>query len=172
VFRLGTSFSQFWTTLQTIQLSDPLLRVLITLTKINRGIYLLIDHLMWAHRMKLLTIRDKYWAHFANQFWFLAIILGLMRDMYELLRALRSERGRLKQYQNYQPVTRQAIGNTLQNNPAVCLDVVKNCGDLLIPLSRLDHIYLPGGIVGLLGVVSSLAGLIATYNKQLKLKFS
>ena len=169
---MGTSFSQFWTALQTIQLSDPLLRLLITMTKINRGIYLLIDHFMWAHRMKLLTIRDKYWARFANQFWFLSILLGLIRDMYELLKALRMERECLKQYQNYRPVTSQAVTNTLRNNPAVCLDVVKNCGDLMIPLSRLDHIYLPGGVVGLLGVASSLAGLVATYNKQMKLKFS
>ncbi len=92
--------------------------------------------------------------------------------MYELLKALRRERERMKQYQNYQSVNKQALGNVLQNNPAVCLDVVKNCGDLLIPLSRLDHIYLPGGIVGLLGVVSSFAGLVATYNKHLKLRFS
>ena len=92
--------------------------------------------------------------------------------MYELLKALRVERERLRQYQSYEPITRKAISNVVQNNPAVCIDVVKNCGDFLIPLSRLDIFYVPGGIIGLLGIMSSVAGLVATYNEHLKLKFS
>lgn len=122
--------------------------------------------------MKLISIQSKYWSRFSNQFWLLAIFLGLVRDIYELLKALRVERERLRQYQTYQPVNTQALRSVVQNNAAVCLDVVKNCGDFFIPLSRLDIIYVPGGIVGLLGVISSLAGLVATYNEHLKLKFS
>lgn len=172
VFRLGTSLTQFKAALQTIHLNNPLLRFLITLTKINRGFYLLIDHLIWANRMNLVSIQNKYWSRFSNQFWLLAIFLSLVRDVYELLKALRVERERLRQYQNYQPVTSRAICSVMQNNAALCVDVVKNCGDFLIPLSRLDLIYVPGGVVGLVGVVSSLAGLVATYNEHLKLKFS
>ena len=172
VFRLGTSLTQFRTALQTIHLHNLLLRFVITLIKINRGIYLLIDHLIWAHRMKLITIDSKRWSTRSNRFWLFAIFLGLVRDIYELLKAFRVERERLSQYQSYESVSARAAGQVIQNNRAVCVDVVKNCGDFLIPMSRLDIIYLPGGVVGLLGVISSCAGLVAAYNEQLKLKFS
>lgn len=172
VFRLGTSVTQFRACLQTIHLQNPLLRLLLTLVKLNRGVYLLIDHFIWAHRMNLITIDSKSWSRLSNRFWFFAILLGLVRDIYELLKAWRVEKERLSQYQSYESVATKAATNVLQNNGAVCIDVVKNCGDLFIPLSRLDVIYLPGGVVGLLGVVSSLAGLVGAYNEHLKLKFS
>lgn len=169
VFRLGTSVTQFRTALDTIHLQNPLLRFLITVTKLNRGFYLLIDHLVWASRMNLVTIKNQYWSRLANQCWLVALILGLLRDLYELFKAWSSAR----EYQTYgQSVTTKEVCSVLQNNPAICVDLVKNGGDLFIPLSRLDLIYLPGGVVGLLGVVSSLAGLLATYNERLKLKFS
>ncbi len=164
--------TQFRTALQTIHLHNPLLRFIVTLVKINRGVYLLIDHLIWAHRMNLISIDSKRWSRLSNRFWFFAIFLGLVRDIYELLKAYRVEKERLSQYQSYESVAAKAAGNVIQNSGAVCVDVVKNCGDFFIPLSRLDIIYLPGGVVGLLGVVSSLAGLIGTYNDHLKLKFS
>lgn len=172
LFRLGTGVTQFRSALQTIHLNNPLLRFILTLVKLNRGIYLLIDHLIWAHRMNLIKINSPYWSKLSNRFWFFSVFLGLVRDMYELLKALRVERERLRQYQSYEPITRKAISNVVQNNPAVCIDVVKNCGDFLIPLSRLDIFYVPGGIIGLLGIMSSVAGLVATYNEHLKLKFS
>jgi hypothetical protein len=173
VFRLGTSVTQFRSALDTIHLQNPLLRFLITLTKVNRGVYLLIDHLVWAQRMRLITIDSKYWSWVSNQCWMLALILGLLRDLYEVFMAWSSEKERLGKYLSYdESVTTKAMFSVVQNNPAICVDIIKNGGDLLIPISRLDMVYVPGGIIGLLGVISSLAGLVATYNERLKLKFS
>lgn len=67
---------------------------------------------------------------------------------------------------------RSLLHNAVYNNPAVVVDLVKNSADFLIPVSRLDILYIPSGIVGLLGVISSLAGISADFNEQLKLKFS
>ena len=64
------------------------------------------------------------------------------------------------------------VRSVLVNNPSVTIDLIKNCSDLLIPASRLNYVYLPSGVVGLLGVASSVAGLVVTYNERLKLKFS
>lgn len=123
--------------------------------------------------MDLVTIKNQYWSRLSNQCWFLALFLGLFRDLYELLKAWSSAKERMGMYQSYnESVTTKAVWSVLQNNPAICVDIVKNSGDLLIPLSRLDLIYMPGGIVGLLGVISSLAGLVGTYNERLKLKYS
>lgn len=173
VFRLGTSFTQLRAALDTIHLQNPLLRFLITLTKLNRGFYLLIDHLIWAHRMNLVSVNNKYWTKLSNQCWMLALLLGLLRDLYELLKAWSSEKERLGMYLSYdESVTTKAVCSVVQNNPAICLDVIKNGGDLFIPMSQLNLVYLPDGVVGLLGVISSVAGLAATYNERLKLKYS
>lgn len=178
MFRLGKSVDNFRAALQTIHLRNPLLRLLVTLTKLNRGLYLTIDHLIWAHRMKLVQINIGSWNKHANRFWLLAIFLGLVRDVYEFLRAVHVERKRLTQYSSGSdsketPVsTWMVVQNVACNNPSVMVDLVKNTADVFIPVSRLDILYVPSGIVGLLGVVSSLAGIATDFNDQLKLKFS
>ena len=178
VFRLGKSVDNFRAALQTVHLRDVLLRILVTLTKLNRGIYLFIDHLIWAYRMNLLRLHVATWNKHANRFWMLAICLGLMRDLYELFRAAHVERKRLQQYSSGPDSKENAIStwsllqNVASNNPAIIVDLVKNGADIWLPVSRLDILYIPSGIVGLLGVVSSLAGISADFNEQLKLKFS
>lgn len=175
---MGKSVDNFRAALQTVHLRNPLLRLLITLTKLNRGLYLVIDHLIWAYRMKLVKVNIDTWNKHANRFWLLAICLGLLRDVYEFLRAVRIERKRLQQYSNGPDSKEMSVSmwsvlqNVAYNNPSVMVDLVKNSADLFIPVSRLDILYIPSGIVGLLGVVSSLAGIMAEFNEQLKLKFS
>ena len=178
MFRLGKSVDNFRAALQTIHLRNPLLRLLVTLTKLNRGLYLMIDHLVWAYRMRLIRVNIDTWNKHANRFWLLAIFLGLVRDIYELLRAVHVERKRLQQYSSSPDSKETAVSmrsvlhNVACNNPAIVVDLVKNTADFFIPVSRLDIMYVPSGIVGLVGVVSSLAGITADFNEQLKLKFS
>lgn len=178
MFRLGKSVDNFRAALQTIHLHNPLLRLLVTLTKLNRGLYLMIDHFIWAYRMKLVRINIESWSKHANRFWLLAIFLGLARDMYEFVHAIHVERKRQVQYSSGPDSTdtavsmRSVLHNVVCNNPAMVVDLVKNSADFFIPMSRLDILYIPSGIVGLLGVVSSLAGISADFNEQLKLKFS
>lgn len=174
MFRLGKSIDSFLAALQTIHLTNPAQRLLVTLTKISRGLYLLIDHIIWASRMNLVSIDNRFWARLANRFWLLALFLSLLRDLYELVVAFRLEKKRLNQYSPSltQNSPRALIGNVLHANPALVIDSVKNMADLWIPVSRLDLVYLPSGIVGLLGVVSSLAGLMSAHNQHWRLKFS
>lgn len=171
MFRLGKSIDSFLAALQTIHLTNPVQRLLVTLTKISRGFYLLVDHLIWASRMNLVSIDDNFWARLSNRFWLVALFLSLLRDFYELLVAIQLEKKRLNQY-SPSLTHRALVGNVLRANPALVIDSVKNMADLWIPLSRLDLIYLPNGIVGLLGVVSSLAGLMGAHDQRWRLKFS
>ena len=174
VFRLGMSIDSLRSALQTIHLASPVLRVLVTLMRVCRGLYLLIDHLLWASRMRLVSIDDRFWSRLSNRFWLAAIFLSLMRDLYELLVALRHQKNRLNQYgSSSTPVTpRAVVGGVLQTHPALVVDTVKNVTDFWIPASRLDLVYLPSGIVGLAGVVSSLAGLLGSHDQKWRLRFS
>ena len=174
MFRLGKGIESLRAALQTIHLTNPLLRVLVTLTKISRGLYLLIDHLIWASRMNLVSINDRFWGRLSNRFWLLALFLSLLRDLYELVVSIRLEKSRLNQQSPQSgPHSRHAlVGSFLSTNPALVIDAAKNVADVWIPMSRLDLIYLPSGIVGVLGVVSSIAGLLGTHNQRWRLRFS
>lgn len=160
--------------LRTIHLASPVLRVLITLARICRGLYLLIDHFLWASRMKLISINDRFWSRLSNRFWLASIFLCLLRDLYEVLVAVRHQRNRLSQYGSATtPVSpRSIVTQVVQTNPALLVDAVKNITDIWIPTSRLDLIYLPSGVVGLAGVISSLAGILGSHDQQWRLKFS
>ena len=124
--------------------------------------------------MKLVVVDTNFWVTYSNRFWLFTIFLSLLRDVYEIVKQLTLERNRLKHYSGSDgnASTTAVVKNAFANNPAVTLDLVKNLSDLFIPASRLDWVYVPGGIVGLFGVVSSIAGLIAAYNDNMKLKFS
>lgn len=121
-----------------------------------------------------MVVKSDFWVKYSNRFWLFATLLALIRDVYEIVKQLRLERKRLKQYSgpDGNVSTRATVANTFANNPAATLDLAKNCTDLFIPAARLNLINVPGGLVGLMGVVSSILGLIATYNNNLKLKFS
>ena len=178
VFRLGRSVDSFRAALQTIHLANPLLRLITTLVKLNRGLYLLLDHLIWAGRMQLVRIDMEFWNKLSMRFWLLTIVLGLLRDLYEVALAVRIERSRLKQYSSSpgnsknSPSVKKLTVSVVRNNPALVVDIVKNGTDVLIPAARLELVGVPSGVVGLLGVVSSIAGLMTIWDEHLRLKFS
>lgn len=175
VFRIGKSIDSLCTALKTIHLTNPVLRFLVTLTQISRGLYLLIDHLIWASRMHLVSIDDRFWGRISNRFWLVAIFLSLLRDLYELLVAIRLEKNRLNQYtppSGHRASPRTLVSGALRANPALVLDALKNVMDVWIPVSYLDLVALPSGLVGLVGVVSSLAGLVGSHDQRWRLKFS
>ena len=175
VFRLGKSLDNFRAALQTIHLGNPILRLIVTLIKLNRGLYLLLDHLIWAARMRFVNLQMSYWNDRANSFWMLAIFLSLLRDLYELAVAVRAEWKRLKSQSvggKQPPSAVQVVRGVAHSHPALVLDVVKNGADLLIPSARLGLVRLSDGTVGLAGVVSSMAGLASMWKDNWKLIFS
>ncbi len=174
VFRLGKSIDNFRGALQTIHLGEPVLKTLVTMVKINRGIYLLYDHVLWASRMNLVVVDNNYWVTYSNRFWLLSIVLCLIRDCYEILKCFRNERQRVESAGDGRRTVSimQSLRSVLSNNPTVTIDLLKNTADLFIPAARLNLVSVPGGVVGIMGVVSSIAGLVVSYNENLKLKFS
>ena len=174
VFRIGKSFVLLRVALQTVHLNDSVHCVLITSAKLSRALFLLIDHLIWAERVKLVDLDSQKWIRRMAKFWFLAIVLGIMRDIYDLLRAVKVEYGRLK-HDNVgtSKTLSTALSRAITNNPPLVLDIVKNSTDVFLPLSKLNAGRgLSQGWVGLMGVVSSICNLMALWNETLKLRYS
>ena len=160
--------------LQTIHLANPVHRLLITLSKINQGLYLLLDHVVWAAKMKLLQVDIATWNKAASRFWALAVLFGLLRDIYDFLMALRVERSRVTQDQERggrKPMS-AVVCRTVANHPSIMVDLVKNATDIFIPLSNLQLVRLSPGAVGVMGMISSLCGLLTLWSEPLKLRYS
>ena len=171
VFRLGKSADHFRAALQTIHLTDVTLRVLITLNKLNRAFYLIIDNLLWAAKMNLVKVNVEWWTTWGMRFWLLAILLGLSRDMYELY-VLTKTVQRTTVPSGEQPSLHHAAIEALRRNPPLALDLVKNSTDVFIPSAKLELMRVSGGVVGIMGVVSSLASLLPIWNDWWMLKYS
>ena len=158
----------------TIHLKDPAQRVLITLSKLCRFLFLTLDHLVWAGRLKLFGINSARWSKHSTRFWFLAIVFGLARDLYDIFQAIRVELSRLKHDTTGAGRSlRTAVQRAVYNNPALVLDTVKNCTDIVLPISALDFGKgVSSGWVGLMGVVSTTCSLVSIWNETLKLRYS
>ena len=171
---MGKGFDNLRIALQTIHLRDPAHRVLITTSKLCGFFFLLFDHMILAGRLQLFGINPERWNKHSTRFWFLSIMLNMLRDWYDLFRAVRVEQSRLKHDGTGAKKTlTTALYRTMQNNPALVLDFVKNSTDIVLPLAQLDvGRGISSGWVGFMGVVSSICTLVAIWNESLKLRYS
>lgn len=174
VFRMGKSFDHLRVAMQTIHLKDPFQRLVITLAKLSRFLFLIFDHLVWFGRLQLFWIDAQKWSYRSTRFWFMGIFFGLLRDFYDLFSAVRVEQSRLRHDSTGAKknlVT--AVSRMIQNNPALVLDTIKNSTDVFLPLSFFEvGKNISPGWVGLMGVVSTTCSLVAVWNEGLKLRYS
>ncbi len=121
-----------------------------------------------------MSLDSKKWTRRSAKFWFLAILLGILRDMYEILLAVKTEQVRLTHDSTGERRNvKNALTRVVYNHPYLMLDLVKNCTDVFLPLSQLDvGAGLSPGLVGIMGVASSVCSLITIWNESLKLKYS
>ena len=121
--------------------------------------------------MNLVKVNVEKWNNWAMKFWLLAILLGLSRDLYELFVVAKTIR-RTTVPSGEQPSLHGAAVMALYTHPPLALDLIKNTADMFIPSAKLEVLHVSGGVVGIMGVVSSLASLMSLWNDQLKLKYS
>ena len=125
--------------------------------KITSGIYLLCDHMVWLARMKLFRIQEKYWNQLAAKFWILSLMMSMLRTIYMLIVAFQKSSRRTDLADCMRIVAKHSD---------VLLDCVKNFADLLIPLNTLDVVSVPSGVVGFVGIVTSLIRMYFLWKKS------
>lgn len=185
VLRFGKSFDFFHGALKTMHLSDVVLRLTLTLSKINQACYLLVDHLVWMGRVGLVQIDMKKWLDVSARFWLVSIMLNLVRDVYDMARllieALQRRKAVLRRshYNNgdaqYKDKEKKVLSHSdlvmkcVSENKPLILDFVKNGADFFLPMSSLGHIQTSAGTQGILGVLSSVIGILTVWNPLLRL---
>lgn len=153
---------------------DSTLRMTITLSKISNALFLLADHILWLGRVDLCTLNTDQWSSISNKYWLCSITMNLVRDFYEILQLLKAEKNQIitkegcKNLNDIFQMSRRAL-MCIQKSRAIMVDTVKNICDIFIPMTALGHVKLSPGTVGLLGVISSIAGLMALIEPLAKL---
>lgn len=169
IFRLGKSLDMILGAIRAKDLHhDNVLRVLIICRRITYTVYYIIDHITWAARLGLYKSNPKEWSKFQAKFWVVALVFGLLRNLYDILNLLFVP---VKKHDGEESCVRgNTVSARLMSRPQVLLDTVKNSADFLLPFNVMGLIELNTGLAGLLGLISSIAGSIPVWNANMKLK--
>lgn len=179
MLRFGKSLEVFYGALKTIHYSDAWLAFTLTVSKISQSIFLLTDHIIWLSRSGLVKDVDTMkWQQRSNKFWVISLVMGIVRDVYEINRVIASFSSyknlssciatSIVSIRNSKDVSNHAIAifDFLITYKHISIDTVKNCCDLFIPLTSMGYVKLSPRVIGLLGVISSIAGLIVVLHPK------
>lgn len=173
LLRFGKCLDLLYASLRTIHYPDAAIRVTLTLSKLSQSLFLMADHLMWLSRTGLFkSINVQKWSKTANKYWLLSITMNLCRDVYEILRLVDLHRAAnksgmsdsrisvcVRSPRDLQRLALESYG-VLYGHRDVVVDTVKNMCDFFIPFSALGYANLSPRTIGILGAISSMAGLI------------
>ncbi|XP_039581154.1 peroxisomal membrane protein 11B isoform X2 [Passer montanus] len=184
LLRLGGSAEALGGAQRSLHLPDPVLRFCLTLSHLNRALFLACDNVLWAGKSGILPgLALEKWSQRAFRYYLFALLVNLSRDAYEL-RLLLERAGAARKRGRSPEKPPQAEGSArlrlqlqlqlllqvLRDNPPLLLDLLRNACDLLIPLERLGLCRSSPAVVGFCGLASSLLSILTILPPWLKLK--
>lgn len=187
-FRLGNVVHAVQATQQSIHATDLVPRLCLTLANLNRVVYFICDTVLWVRSVGLTSsINKEKWQMWATRYYYYSLLLSLVRDLYEI--SLQMGQAAQDKAKRDQSLSQDPLGysvedevaellqsfllllfRSLRKHPPLFLDTVKNLCDILNPLDQLGIYKSNPGIIGLGGLVSSVAGIITVAWPHLKLK--
>ncbi|XP_045894110.1 peroxisomal membrane protein 11A [Micropterus dolomieu] len=188
LFRLGNTVNSIEAAKRTLQLSDRVLCLCLTVANINRALYFICDNVLWARSVGLIRDIDKErWSLNASRCYFLSLVMSLTRDVYVVIQLMVQKvrdkhfRQKIDQHLSENPEVAEVVIpqldaflflllKTLKSHPAVAYDMLKNICDLFIPLDRLGIYQSNAGVVGFCGLISSLIGIVTLAQPKLRIK--
>lgn len=180
MLRFGRCIDLLHAARRSIHHRNLTLRLTLTLSKISQALYLYADHILWLSRSGVAkSFNANRWNDAANKYWLASIVINLCRDMYEVSK-LFDQCGRsgsaikrfgeisLKSKTDLQNVSLQ-VYSYVQSNRSIFIDTTKNLCDVFIPLTALGYTNLKPRTIGMLGVISSIAGILVLLEPAAKL---
>uniref|UniRef100_A0A8C3BPX9 Peroxisomal biogenesis factor 11 beta n=1 Tax=Cairina moschata TaxID=8855 RepID=A0A8C3BPX9_CAIMO len=123
LLRLGGSAEALEAAKRAIHLSDAVLRFCLTLSHLNRALYLACDNVLWAGKAGLAPAVDQEkWSQRSFRYYLFALLVNLSRDAYELRVLMEREANgkRLKGAEGRQQQHRaEAAGRPLRLRPGL-----------------------------------------------------
>lgn len=168
----------------TLSLQDPLLRFILSTSRISASLLVLVDNLTLIASLGFVKIDLQQWYNRSSRLWLYCIVMGLVRDWHELQRLLDVQKSesnchlnarssRISDEQEEEEERRQrivrSISSLLPREKALSIDTLRNFCDLWIPLSSLGYVKLSPRTISLLGTVSSICGIIQAVDASTRL---
>ncbi|XP_054720442.1 peroxisomal membrane protein 11B-like [Uloborus diversus] len=178
LFRFGRSADTLYSALSSLHLDDPHLRFSITFSRINMALYLFSDHIIWLGRTGLLNIDKDKWSKLSYQLWLYYLTMNLYRDIYEISSIVnRWNSGDLntelqcgkKKPSNSLIYKLNMLCKLLKLRKDLALDSIKNACDVCLPLAQLGYLKISPRAIGVLGTISSLAGILPLLDPSYKM---
>lgn len=188
LFRLGNTINSIEAAKRTMQLSDRVLCLCLTVANINRALYFICDNVLWARSVGLIRNIDKErWSLNSSRCYLFSLVMNLTRDAYVILQLMlqkvRDNRFRQKMDQHLRENPEVAdvvvpqldaflflLLESLRSHPSVAFDTLKNICDLFIPLDKLGIYQTNAGVVGFCGLISSLVGIVTLAQPKFRIK--
>ncbi|XP_054433541.1 peroxisomal membrane protein 11A [Pteronotus mesoamericanus] len=187
-FRLGNVVHAVQATQQSIHVMDLVPRICLTLANLNRVVYFICDTVLWVRSVGLAPdIPKERWRLWAARHYYYSLLLSLVRDLYEI--SVQMEQAARHRAERETSSSQDPLGysvadeetewlqsfllllfRSLRKHPPLLLDTVKNLCDILNPLDQLGICKSNPGVIGLGGLVSSVAGIITVAWPHLRLK--
>ncbi|XP_038018098.1 peroxisomal membrane protein 11B-like [Motacilla alba alba] len=186
LLRLGGSAEALGGAQRSLHLPDPVLRFCLTLSHLNRALFLACDNVLWAGRSGVLPgLATDKWSQRAFRYYLFALLVNLSRDAYEVRLLLEAARrrgrspessagpraeGRVQRLRLQLQLQLRLLLQVLRDNPPLLLDLLRNACDLVIPLERLGLCRSSPAVVGFCGLSSSVLSILTILHPWLKLK--
>jgi len=145
------------------------------LNRLGLACYLLADHVTWAAKLGLVAADASRLGRIAARLWLISLVAALLRDVVEVVRALRTEMIKRRhanhtndlQY-SLMPQSISIVSRIAANRPLL-VDCVKNAADIFLPSATLGYVTIGDWLQGLLGMVSSYMAILTVWDPALKL---
>ncbi|TEA24492.1 hypothetical protein DBR06_SOUSAS25310018, partial [Sousa chinensis] len=187
-FRLGNVVHAVQMIQQSSHATDLVPRICLILASLNRVIYFICDTILFVRSVGLASgINKEKWRMWAARHYCYSLLLSLVRDLYEIslqMEQVAHDRSKKEKSPSQDPLVYSVadeetewlqsflllLFQSLKKHLPLLLDTVKNFCDILNPLDQLGIYKSNPGIIGLGGLVSSIAGIITVAYPQMKLK--
>ncbi|KAJ8916361.1 hypothetical protein NQ315_005058 [Exocentrus adspersus] len=174
ILRFGRFAEGLYTTLPLFHEENAAIRYSVILSKIANSLFLLADHILWLGRADFCSVDTEKWSRISNKYWLYSITMSLVRDFYEISQIIRCQKHDIMPtngINNFNDVLKiiNTVLDIARRNKNVVIDTVKNGCDFFIPLTALGHVKLSPGTIGVLGAISSIAGLLVLLDPHKKL---
>jgi len=175
--RFGRFIESLQAALRTINHSNKTIRFCVTFSKIGHSLYLFCDHLLWLSKNNFIQVDVKKWGQTGNRYWFMSIVLNLVKDTMELNSLLndilkKKILNTLNRKVGPKDLFTNEVVHFVRSHKDLFIDIAKNGCDLMLPMTNLGIVRLSPSTIGIVGMVSSVLNLYTIVNQRARLPYA
>ncbi|ORY91643.1 peroxisomal biogenesis factor 11 [Leucosporidium creatinivorum] len=171
LMRIGKPLEHLQAAVKSLDVQDPFLKITALGRQLGYAGYLTNDMLVWAHTAKVRPFTAptaQKIGQRAAQFWLAGISFSILSSLYRLVDLNRREQQARRVGASEKEGDRKVeLKTVLAQRSAVRTQLLQDALDFLLPAGTLGYHNLDDGVLGIVGVVTSIMGLRSQITKVL-----